>query len=74
MEAAPLFAIDFLSILKVFALIGFGLYIIFALVVVRQVQLMTSTLEVGLEWLVKLISLGHLLFAIFVFFLAAIAL
>ena len=40
------------------------LYIMFALVVIRQVQLMTATLEIGFDKQLKFLSVLHLLFAI----------
>lgn len=70
----PLFGISILLIGKIFALIGLTIYIIFALVVVRQVNLMVTTLEVGLEALIKLVAWAHLIFAIFVFLTALIVL
>ena len=59
---------------KIAALILLGMYLIFALVVVRQVQLMTDTLEVGFETEVRLLSFIHLLFAIAVLIFAIIVL
>ena len=61
---------SFLPILKGFAVFALILYVIFALVLVRQVQLMTYTLEVGFEKPVRLLSIIHFLFAIAVFLLA----
>ncbi|MDP1710030.1 MAG: hypothetical protein Q8L28_00205 [bacterium] len=55
---------------KIFALIGLGIYIIFALVVVRQVSLMVATIEVGYEIFIKIIAWAHLIFAVFVFLTA----
>lgn len=54
------------EIAKYFSLLALGIYVIFALVVVRQVQLMTDTVEVGFEKPIKFLSLAHLVFAIFV--------
>ena len=70
----PVFGISFLLIGKIFALIGLGIYIVFALVVVRQVGLMTATVEAGFGLLIKLIAWAHLIFAIFVFLTAMIIL
>ncbi len=66
--------IPVLLIAKIFALIGLGLYIVFALVVVKQVSLMVATIEVGLEFWIKLVAYMHLAFAIFVFLAAIIIL
>ena len=60
------------GVAKGFILVAFFLYIIFSLVVVRQVQLMTETLEVGFEAQLKTISYLHLAFAILVFLAALI--
>lgn len=62
--------IDIWFIAKAFVLVGLGVYFVFALVVVRQIQLMTDTLEVGFETPIKILGLLHLLFAIAVFILA----
>ncbi len=62
--------ISILGIAKTFVLFALGLYIIFALVIVKQVSLMIKTVEVGLEGLIKLISWAHLIFAVTVFFIA----
>lgn len=59
---------------KIAALILLGMYLIFALVVVRQVQLMTDTIEVGFEIPIRLFSYLHLIFAILVFLTALIML
>ncbi len=61
-------------IAKILLLFALLLYLIFASVVVRQVQLMTDTLEVGFESLVKLLSYVHLAFAVVVFVLALLIL
>ena len=62
------------GVAKGFILVAFFLYIIFSFVVVRQVQLMTETLEVGFEAQLKIISYLHLAFAILVFLAALIVL
>ncbi|MEK7550961.1 MAG: DUF5657 family protein [Patescibacteria group bacterium] len=66
--------ISILVIAKIFALIGLGIYIIFALVIVRQVNLMVATIEVGFEFFIKIIAWAHLIFAIFVFITALLIL
>ena len=62
--------ISILLIGKIFALIGLGIYIVFAFVVVRQVSLMVATIEVGFEFFIKLVAWAHLIFAVFVFITA----
>ncbi|WKZ25377.1 MAG: hypothetical protein QY322_03215 [bacterium] len=69
-----IFDITVWAILKIFILVFLGLYIIFSLVVVRQVQLMVSTVKVGFENQLKLLAFVHLLFAIAVLFFALITL
>ncbi len=51
-------------ILKIFFLIGLVVYLIFAIVVVRQIRIMNDTLDVGFEGILTLISYLHLIFAI----------
>lgn len=59
---------------KIAALILLALYLVFALVVVRQMKLMTSTLKLGFETPIKILSYVHLGFAFFVFLTALIIL
>ena len=66
--------ISLLPFVKIAVAIGFLLYIAFAVVVVRQVKLMTATLELGHERVIKILSLVHLVFAIIVFLLALVIL
>lgn len=70
----PIIGISFWSILKIFIIIVLALYIIFAVVVVRQVQLMTDTLEVGFEGQLRILSFIHLLFAVAVLVFAVLIL
>lgn len=61
-------------IVKIFVIVLLSIYIIFAFVIVRQVQLMTDTLEVGFEKQLKFLSFLHFLFAIAVLAFAVIIL
>lgn len=61
-------------ILKGAILLSLTLYFVFALVVVRQVALMTDTVHVGLEKEVKILAWLHLIFVIVVFGVALITL
>lgn len=72
MESLLTFASTFSiwTVVKIFTIILLGMYLIFALVVVRQVKMMTSTLQLGFEGPTKFLSYAHLAFAIFVFFSA----
>jgi len=74
MNTVPFLGISIWLIAKIFVLIALFLYILFALVVIRQVKLMTETLRVGLEFPLKTASYLHLVFAIIVFCLALIIL
>ncbi len=66
----PVLGISVWLIVKAMFLIALGVYVLFSIVVVRQVQLMTDTVEVGSEALIRLIALVHLLVAVGVFILA----
>lgn len=70
----PLFDIPVWFIAKIFMLFALALYIVFALVVVKQVNLMTETIEVGFETPLKVIAYVHLFFSIGVFVLALLIL
>jgi hypothetical protein len=61
-------------IIKVLVLVLLGMYLVFALVITRQVKLMTSTLQLGFESLAKTLSFLHLVFAVLVFVTALIIL
>ena len=70
----PVLGMSIWALIKILVLIILALYIIFALVVVRQVQLMTDTLEVGFEWQLRIIAFIHLIFAIGVLIFAVLVL
>ncbi len=57
-------------IIKFLSLILLAMYLIFSLVVIKQVSLMTRTLQLGWENLVRTLSYVHLAFAILVFLAA----
>ena len=62
------------AIAKVFVLFGMAIYVLFGFVIVRQVKLMTDTLQLGFEGMIKILSYVHLLFTIAVFVFALIIL
>jgi hypothetical protein len=66
-EAIPAFV---WLIVKILALVGLGLYVIFAGIIVRQEQLMANVLEENFEPVLRLLTIIHLVAAIAVFFLA----
>jgi hypothetical protein len=74
METVIIPGLDIWLIVKILALILLSLYLVFALVVVRQVKLMTDTLNLGYEGFVKFLSLVHLAFAVLVFLAAFVIL
>lgn len=59
-----------LLVLKIFFLVGLLLYGIFAVVLVRQEQLMADVLEESFEPIIRLLVIGHLVVAIGIFVLA----
>jgi len=61
-------------VVKWFIILALVLYLIFAFVIIRQVQLMTKTLEVGFEGQIRIISYLHLIAAIAVLMMALIVL
>jgi hypothetical protein len=64
---SPILGISVWLIVKIAILILLGLYLVFALVVVRQTKLMTSTLTLGFETPIIFLGYIHLVFAILVF-------
>lgn len=57
-------------ILKFLILFGFGLYIVFATVILRQEQLMARVLEESFEPVLRMAAFFHLVAAVGVFVLA----
>lgn len=74
MNTIPLVGISVWLVVKIFVLIAFLFYSIFALVVVRQVQLMTKTINVGYEIPLKMLSYAHLLMVVFILLAALVVL
>lgn len=52
------------SLVKAFFIIGFILYVIFAFIATRQIQVMRKTVETPLSGFITLIGYAHLLLAI----------
>lgn len=65
-QASPLVSLA----IKTFFLFAFGIYIGFAGVALRQVYLMTSTIEVGFETQIRIVAWLHLILAVAVFLFA----
>lgn len=74
MEAFNAIGFNIWILFKALSLVLLGMYLIFALVVVRQVKMMTDTLQLGFETPAKLLAYIHLAFAILVFLSAIIIL
>lgn len=64
------FNFDFLNFLRIAFLFALLLYIVFSLVVVRQVHLMTNTVKTGMTFLVRLLAYINIALAILVFVIA----
>ncbi len=62
------------SIIKIAVIIFTLMYIIFSFVVIRQVKLMTDTLELGHENTIKAMAVAHFAFAVVVFIFALVIL
>lgn len=69
-----LITLDVWGVVKVLILFGLGLYLVFALVVIRQVQLMSKSLNGSLDLPLRLIALVHLGLVIGVFLFALVVL
>lgn len=74
MQEIPILGSSFWIILKIGIILGLLVYIVFAVVVLRQVSLMTETLELGHEKGIKALSKAHLIFSIAVLFFALVIL
>ena len=70
----PILGMSVWLLVKIFAILAFLIYLLFALVIVRQVRLMTETIQVGFETPLKFLSYVHLTFAGVVLLLALIIL
>lgn len=71
-QVSPL--LNALLIVKLFILLGLMLYLIFAMVVVRQVQLMNQTLKGSLNLPLRLFAWVHFGLAVLVFLFALVVL
>ncbi len=74
MDLTALLPFSIWLVVKIFFVVGIAIYLIFSLVVVKQVALMTSTVNMGFEFPVKILAYLHLIFAIVVLLLALIIL
>lgn len=69
-----IFNLSLWHFVKIALIILLSMYFIFALIVVRQVKLMTDTLQLGYEGFISLLGYAHLIFAAFVLLAAIIIL
>jgi hypothetical protein len=58
------------AIIKIAVIIGLVIYAIFAFIVMKQVNLMTETLEIDFERPIKAVATLHFIFALFVLIFA----
>ena len=61
-------------LIKILFIIGFGLYLAFAVIVIRQVKIMSEVIEGLSVWPLKILAWIHLGIAIFIFLLSIIIL
>ena len=66
--------INFWFLIKIGVLILLAMYLVFSLIIIRQVKLMTDTLQVGYENFIKSLSFAHFIFAVIVSLAALILL
>lgn len=71
-QTLPILNVSILLLLKLFFLLGVSVYIVFAAVVVRQVKLMTGTIEAPLASFLRTIATAHFVLAVFIFLAALI--
>jgi hypothetical protein len=60
--------------IKAFLVFALFLYLIFAFVIIKQVNHMTNTLEVGFETAIRILAWLHFLFAIITLIVALVVL
>jgi len=63
-----------LMLLKLLYMVAIALYVAFAILIVRQISLMTGTLVSSLSASIKLVGLVHLIISVFVFVFALVLL
>ena len=66
----PIIGISVWTVVKGFALFALAIYIVFAFVIVKQVNLMVDTLEIGFGGPIRVLAWGHLLFSVGLFLLS----
>lgn len=66
--------INIWMIAKIFVLIALGVYLIFSVMVIREVDLMNNTLTGTFNLPIKFVALLHLIFSVLVLILAVLIL
>lgn len=61
-------------IVKLFFLFGIGIYVVFAVLIIKQIMLMTGTIETGLVGILRILGWLHFFLALGVFLLALVIL
>ena len=74
MGSSLIFGISIWLVVKVFVLLALVMYIVFSLVVIRQIRLMLETVDMGLNLPIRFIGWGHFLFAVGIFVIALVIL
>jgi hypothetical protein len=72
LSIAPVFNIWFF--VKILFVIGFGLYLAFAVIIIRQVKMMVAVIEGLPVWSLRLFAWIHMGVAIFLFLMSMIVL
>jgi len=62
--------IPFLSLIRPLFLLALLVYVAFGFIVIKQVRLMSNTLEIGLEKAIEVTAYVHMFLVIFVFVLS----
>ena len=62
------------AVAKIMVIIALSIYLVFAFVVVRQVNMMTKVVSGDLSWAIKVIAWTHFFFTVFVVFMSVVIL
>ena len=66
--------ISLLGLLKIFILFGIAVYLVFAVIVIKQVKIMNQTLKTEIAPVIKISSYVPLIFAFLIFVFALLSL
>ncbi len=69
-----IFSISIWTVAKWLIEIALFIYLVFAIIVVRQVYMMTEVIKEKFNWIIKIISWIHLVFVVLVIFLSLVIL